>query len=242
MEMIFSEKLRGKIVKKDDLDQITFNLTGEDFYKELELCGSIPLPPYMKRSAHEVDKENYQTVLAEIPGAVAAPTAGLHFSEEFLSSLQQKGIDITTITLEVGGGTFLPVTSETLAGHKMHSENYWISQEAADKIKEAKKDKRRVIAVGTTSARTLEAGAIFCQGELFPHSKETDLFIQPGFQFKIIDGLITNFHLPKSTLFVLVASYVKSLEKAQELYNYAIEEKYRFFSYGDACFFTQENG
>ena len=242
MEMIFSKKLKGIVVAKDDLDQITFNLTGEDFYQELEKCGSIPLPPYMKRLADESDKENYQTVLAKVPGAVAAPTAGLHFSEEFLFTLQKQGIDFTTITLEVGGGTFLPVTSETLAGHKMHSEAYWIAQEAADKINQTKKDGNRVIAVGTSSARTLESGRIFCQGELFPHTNETDLFIQMGFNFQVIDGLITNFHLPRSTLFVLVASYLRSLDKAQELYNYAIEEKYRFFSYGDACFFTQENG
>jgi S-adenosylmethionine:tRNA ribosyltransferase-isomerase len=238
--LTFSERLQGKITNKGDLDLIEFNLSGEDFYQELEKSGFMPLPPYIKRKPDESDKKNYQTVFAEVPGSVAAPTAGLHFSREFLASLLEKGIERTSVTLEVGGGTFLPVKVDKLDDHKMHYENYYLSSDAANRINHAKKEGRRVIAVGTTSARTLEAAKLFCEGDLYPHTRETNLFIRPGFDFKIVDGLITNFHLPKSTLFVLIASYLGSLNEAKKLYNYAIEQKYRFFSYGDSSFLTKK--
>lgn len=189
------------------------------------------MPPYIDREDVKEDANRYQTVYAQNNGAVAAPTAGLHFDESLLSSLKEQGIDHTFVTLHVGAGTFQPVKVENIESHKMHSEYYEISQEVVDKIVKTKAMGGRIIAVGTTTVRTLESIAL--NGELTSQKGETDIFIYPGFEFRIVDVLITNFHLPKSSLLMLVSAFI-GIEKMFQIYQYAIEEKYRFFSYGDA--------
>lgn len=239
----FSGKLRGKVIEKyneNGMDVIEFNLNSEQFHEELNEIGTIPLPPYMRRQAEEQDKMDYQTVFSKVKGSVAAPTAGLHFTEELMRILEKKGVNLVYITLHVGSGTFLPVRVERISDHEMHREFYSIDQKACDMINDAKAKGNRVIGVGTTSARTLESAAKFCEGQtLSPHSNHTKLFITEGYKFKIIDGLVTNFHLPKSTLFILVCALLGGSVHGKELYNYAIEKKYRFFSYGDACFLNR---
>ncbi len=201
----------------------------------LEEIGFAPLPPYIKRSSDieqaKIDKERYQTVYADTAGAVAAPTAGLHFTEELIEQLKTAGIKFAHITLHVGVGTFKPVTTETLEEHKMHSEWFGISEETANLINETKKNGGRIIAVGTTSVRTLESAIE--QGRVKAMSGATDIFIKPGYKFKIVDAMITNFHLPKSTLLALVGAFA-GLDKIFSAYNHAIEQRYRFYSYGDA--------
>jgi S-adenosylmethionine:tRNA ribosyltransferase-isomerase len=198
--------------------------------------GRMPLPPYIKREKghderDESDRQRYQTVYASAPGAVAAPTAGLHFTNELLAELKERGVEQTFVTLHVGIGTFKPVTVETLEGHAMHCESYEIGEEAARALNGAKAEGRRIIAVGTTSARVLEsqaAGEAFCA-----HRAATSIFIYPPYEVKHIGGLITNFHLPRSTLIALVAA-LTGLEEQRRIYREAIERGYRFFSYGDA--------
>ena len=200
----------------------------------------MPLPPYIKRDRpgqdslwHKFDdKENYQTIYAIHEGAVAAPTAGLHFTKEVLQQLKAKGIKQVFLTLHVGAGTFLPVKSEDTKDHKMHAEYGIITQETAEEINQARRKGKRIIAVGTTSLRLLETAADN-QGVVHPFAGETEIFITPGYKFKAIDMLITNFHLPKSTLFMLVSA-VAGLERMQKAYTHAIEKKYRFYSYGDS--------
>ena len=203
--------------------------TEEKFNLAIDACGMMPIPPYMKRDAEEFDKQRYQTVYAREAGSVAAPTAGLHFTHEIDQGLVAAGIEIAELTLHVGLGTFAPIKVDNVSEHKMHLEHYSISQNTWSKILQAKKQGRRIIAVGSTSTRVLESVAR--TGEL---TGATDIFISPGFEFKIIDGLITNFHLPKSSLIVLISALI-GLEKVQELYQIAIQEKYRFYSYGDVC-------
>jgi S-adenosylmethionine:tRNA ribosyltransferase-isomerase len=193
--------------------------------------GHMPLPPYMKREDELADKERYQTIYAAPEGSVAAPTAGLHFDARVFERLATKGIEHVFVTLHVGAGTFQPVKAENITEHQMHSEVYEVSIEAAQKINAAKKAGRRVIAVGTTSVRTLESVA--CNHEVIAGFGSTEIFIYPGYDFKVVDGMITNFHLPKSSLLMLVSAFA-GLEVIKEAYRIAILERYRFFSYGDA--------
>ncbi|MEE8482289.1 MAG: tRNA preQ1(34) S-adenosylmethionine ribosyltransferase-isomerase QueA, partial [Acidiferrobacterales bacterium] len=202
----------------------------------LDRVGHIPLPPYIDRPDSEGDRERYQTVYAQQPGAVAAPTAGLHFDHEVLVSLKDKGIEIAFITLHVGAGTFQPVRAENLADHHMHRERVHIDAKTCGKINAARQAGRRVIAVGTTVVRSLES-ATTDDGVIRPFQGETEIFIYPGYRFKIIDALLTNFHLPESTLLMLVCAFA-GRELMLQAYHHAIEQRYRFFSYGDAMFIT----
>lgn len=198
----------------------------------LHEIGHIPLPPYITRADEKLDSNRYQTVYARYDGSVAAPTAGLHFDENTLAVLKAKGINIGYVTLHVGAGTFRPLRCENLTDHKMHSEFFTISQELCDLIQQTKRAKKRVIAVGTTTLRSLESAAQDTS-ELTACSRDTNIFIYPGFTFKVCDALVTNFHLPESTLLMLVSAFIGH-EQAMNLYSIAIENKYRFFSYGDA--------
>ena len=218
---------------------LKFNCDPKDLAHYLEKYGSMPLPPYIKREkptnglwSKYNDKEDYQTVYAKHEGAVAAPTAGLHFTQRVLDALEKKGIKKVFLTLHVGAGTFLPVKVEDTKDHKMHAEYGIITPEACAVINEAKKNGNRIIAVGTTSLRLLESAADD-KGILHPFTGETDIFITPGYKFKIIDYIITNFHLPKSTLFMLICA-IAGTERMQKAYHYAMEHKYRFYSYGDS--------
>jgi len=204
-----------------------------------EILGSIgfsPLPPYIKRVEpaieHKTDSSRYQTVYARQAGAIAAPTAGLHFTQEILNQIRQKQIAVAQITLHVGEGTFLPVKTRTLEEHKIHSERFSLDEQNAKIINDAIDTGGRIIAVGTTTVRTLETVAVGIGGKVLPQSGQTDIFITPGYEFKIIDGIITNFHLPKSTLLALVGAFA-GLDKIMSAYRHAIEKGYRFYSYGD---------
>lgn len=203
----------------------------DDFLQLLEKVGHVPLPPYIKREDSVADRERYQTVFARNAGAVAAPTAGLHFTEPLLMQLRNAGVEVVPLTLHVGLGTFMPVRSSNLLEHRMHSEFYRISETTAAAVNCARREGRRVIALGTTSTRALEAAADD-QGELQAGVGETDIFITPGYRFRIIDGLITNFHLPKSTLLVLVSAFA-GRDLILAAYQQAVAERFRFFSYGD---------
>lgn len=213
------------------------------FMERLEEIGSMPLPPYIERASEDDDKDRYQTVYCREEGSVAAPTAGLHFTEELLSKAADKGVELVYVTLHVGIGTFRPVKCENVEEHSMHFEEYYISEDAADTINRAKRDGRRVISVGTTSTRTVESAAYFMDSseneadcwQVKSGSGSTGIFIYPGYEFKIIDSLITNFHLPKSTLMMLISA-LYDREHILEAYEEAIRERYRFFSYGDAMF------
>lgn len=202
----------------------------------LERVGHIPLPPYIDRPDNESDRERYQTVYARQPGAVAAPTAGLHFDTEMMASLKERGIETAFITLHVGAGTFQPVRVSDLADHHMHRERVMIDAETALTINAARRAGRRVVAVGTTVVRTLES-ATADDGEIKPFRGETGIFIYPGYRFKIIDALLTNFHLPESTLLMLVCA-LAGRELMLQAYEHAVQQRYRFFSYGDAMFIT----
>ena len=203
-----------------------------DIRKVLPEIGRTPLPPYIKRDPFPRDRERYQTVYAANEGAVAAPTAGLHFTEELLRRLNAKGIDFVMVTLHVGPGTFLPVRVEKIAEHRMLPERYFVPKDAAERVNRAKGDGRRVIAVGTTSVRAIETAATE-DGTVAPGEGSSDLFIYPGYRFKVVDGVITNFHLPKSTLLMLVSAFA-GREHTLSAYRAAVAEKYRFYSYGDA--------
>ena len=198
----------------------------------LEKIGEVPLPPYIKRPADERDKEAYQTVFAQSEGAVAAPTAGLHFTQRLFGALEQKGIQLVTVTLHVGPGTFRPVTVDRIEDHHMAAEWFDISGEAAQRLNAAKAEGRRIVAVGTTSVRTLES-AINEAGKIRPGPGETRLFITPGFRFAMVDALLTNFHLPRTTLLMLVSAF-GGLDQLRAAYAEAINVRYRFYSYGDA--------
>ena len=203
------------------------------FNEILDKIGLMPLPPYIHESLKE--KDRYQTVYAKYDGSAAAPTAGLHFTPELLEKIQEKGVEIANVTLHVGIGTFRPVKEDTVEAHKMHSEHFYIKQEDVDKINKAKQEGRRVIAVGTTSCRVLESIADENTGMVKPIEDDTEIFIYPGYKFKCIDGLITNFHLPQSTLLMLVSA-LAGKEYIMKAYKEAVKEKYRFFSFGDAMF------
>ncbi len=222
------------IEKTDDgFIKIKFDCVENELLSKLEKYGSIPLPPYIKREEeNKSDLKNYQTIYAANGTAVAAPTAGLHFNERIFSELEKKKIQKVFVTLNVGAGTFLPVRSDFLKDHKMHSEFYSISEESAKIINDAKKNGKKIVAVGTTSLRVLES-CVDENGLVIPQKTNTEIFIFPPYKFKIVDILMTNFHLPKSTLFMLICAFVKK-EKAFEIYNHAISNGYRFYSYGDS--------
>ena len=203
----------------------------QDVYALLEQHGELPLPPYITHTPDAEDEQRYQTVFARVAGAVAAPTAGLHFDEAMMQALRDKGVQITYVTLHVGAGTFQPVRAELIHDHIMHSERYEISQASVDAITQARAAGGRVIAVGTTSLRALEGAAQ--TGDLQAGSGETNIFITPGYRFKVVDVLITNFHLPKSTLLMLICAF-GGKDKMLAAYRHAVEQEYRFFSYGDA--------
>ena len=209
---------------------IRFNCRG-DFMSAVEEVGRIPLPPYIRRDDAAVDRERYQTVFASVPGAVAAPTAGLHFTEGIFETLRSKGVEICSLTLHVGLGTFLPVRTENILDHRMHGEEFHIPLETAAAVNRAKEEGRRVFALGTTTTRTLEY-AVDDSGCLMAGNGDSDLFIYPGFRFRVVDALITNFHLPRSTLLMLVSAFA-GREKILEAYRRAVREDFRFFSYGD---------
>lgn len=232
---------KAKVTEKNTEDGVLleFLCSVDDLGKKLETYGLMPLPPYIKRDKPATglwnkynDKENYQTVYAKYEGAVAAPTAGLHFTDNVLKKLDKIGVTKVFLTLHVGAGTFLPVKTEDTDNHKMHAEYGIITQEACEIINKAKLEGRRIIAVGTTSVRLLESAADD-KGVLHPFNGETSIFITPGYKFKIIDYIITNFHLPKSTLFMLICA-IAGTDRMKKAYRHAIENKYRFYSYGDS--------
>ena len=217
-------------VKPDGNRIVQFSCDG-NFYTVLDEIGQMPLPPYITKKLE--DKERYQTVYSREFGSAAAPTAGLHFTKEMLQALREKGVETAFVTLHVGLGTFRPVKEDDVLQHKMHSEHYHLPQETVDKIMQTKQNGGRVIAVGTTSCRTLEAVATEHDGKLVAADGYTDIFIYPGYQFKVLDGLVTNFHLPESTLIMLVSALL-GYEKTMHAYDVAVKERYRFFSFGDA--------
>lgn len=227
-------KLLGEVVAidRDEGNRfVKFSCDG-NIYAVLDEIGSMPLPPYIKEKLE--DKERYQTVYSKALGSAAAPTAGLHFTPDMLEEIRKKGVNIAEITLHVGLGTFRPVKVEDVTKHKMHTEHYIVPQEAADMIDRTKKNKGRVIAVGTTSCRTIESVAAK-NGCICADEDDTSIFIYPGFEFKCMDALITNFHLPESTLIMLVSAFA-GYDNIMNAYNTAVKEKYRFFSFGDAMF------
>ena len=226
-------ELKAEIMDSLDDGLKTVRFIFEGIFEEvLDRLGQMPLPPYITEKLE--DKDRYQTVYSKNPGSAAAPTAGLHFTNELLEKIKEKGIRIAYVTLHVGLGTFRPVKVKNITDHKMHSEFYVISQQACDIINETKKNGGRVISVGTTSTRTLESAADE-KGYLVPKSEDTDIFIYPGYKFKIVDGLITNFHLPESTLLMLISAFYDR-EEVLKAYESAKENNYRFFSFGDAMF------
>ena len=232
--VIFGEKLlKAKILEimPGGTRKVEFEYQGI-FNEILDRIGLMPLPPYIHEELKE--KDRYQTVYAKYEGSAAAPTAGLHFTPELLEKIKEKGVEIANVTLHVGIGTFRPVKEETVENHQMHSEHFYIKQEDADKINKAKKNGKKVIAVGTTSCRVLESIANE-KGEVQATEGDTQIFIYPGYKFKCLDALITNFHLPESTLLMLVSA-LAGREYIMEAYEEAVKEKYRFFSFGDAMF------
>lgn len=233
-EIVFSSDLSARLVGREDGQGILqFNLIGDDFDAALAQAGAMPLPPYIaaKRAADEQDKEDYQTIWADRSGAVAAPTASLHFDETLMAALQDHGVQFTRVTLHVGAGTFLPVKVDDVRDHKMHAEWGQVTRQAVDEITATQQAGGRIIPVGTTALRLIESAAQ--GGHLAPFEGTTDIFITPGFQFNVADGLMTNFHLPKSTLMMLVSALM-GVDQMRRVYDHAIEKRYRFFSYGDA--------
>lgn len=233
-QIVFSCALSAVVRSKDEAEAVLdFTLSGVDFDAALDAAGRMPLPPYIesRRPADAQDREDYQTVFARLSGAVAAPTASLHFDEALLTALRAKGVQTTEVTLHVGAGTFLPVKVEDVTTHRMHAEWGEVTAEAAAEINETRAAGGRVIAVGTTALRLIESAAR--SGRVEPWRGETDIFIYPGFQFQAIDGLMTNFHLPKSTLLMLVSALMGK-EVIDAVYAHAIAQRYRFFSYGDS--------
>lgn len=225
------------VTRHDTLFELRFD-DGRDVLTILNSAGHMPLPPYIDRPDEESDRELYQTIYSERPGAVAAPTAGLHFDRPLLDALRNNGIEMAFVTLHVGAGTFQPVRVEDIKQHVMHSEYAEVSQHVVDAVLACKARGNKVVAVGTTSVRSLESAAQATnKGLLEPFFGDTDIFIYPGYQFKIIDALITNFHLPESTLIMLVSAFA-GYANTLRAYQHAVEKKYRFFSYGDAMFIT----
>ena len=230
----FSDELKAEITGNCEGGGRTVRFLYEGVFEDiLSRVGQMPLPPYIKEKLE--DQERYQTVYSKENGSAAAPTAGLHFTPELLDRIRGMGVEVVEVLLHVGLGTFRPVKVDDILEHEMHSEFYQVTEQAAQAVSRAKREGRRVIAVGTTSVRTLES-ASDANGQLRPQSGNTKIFIYPGYQFKCVDALITNFHLPESTLIMLVSALI-GREKTLELYELAVRERYRFFSFGDACFF-----
>lgn len=237
--LVFDGGVRAEMrARQGDLFHLFF--TGADsVLAALEQIGHVPLPPYIDRADDDQDQSRYQTVYARDPGSVAAPTAGLHFDEAFLSGLAEAGIDTAFVTLHVGAGTFQPVRADKVEDHHMHQERYHVPEAVLEQIQVTRARGGRVIAVGTTSLRTLEAAA--AGGSLRAGSGDTDIFIYPGYRFQVVDALVTNFHLPRSTLLMLVSA-LAGRERVLAAYEAAVNERYRFFSYGDAMFITRQAG
>tara|TARA_R110002096_G_scaffold169002_4_gene340338 strand:+ start:430 stop:1482 length:1053 start_codon:yes stop_codon:yes gene_type:complete len=235
-DVIHFKGLSATVESKGEGGEVTlrFDQGGADLDAAIADCGVLPLPPYIahKRTPDASDAEDYQTTFARVEGSVAAPTAGLHFTERLFAALDARGVERVHVTLHVGAGTFLPVKTDDTADHVMHAEWYEISTEAADAINRAKAEGRRIIPVGTTALRTLESAAR--DGAVKAEARDTAIFITPGYEFCVTDALLTNFHLPKSTLFMLVSA-LNSLPNMQAAYAHAISENYRFYSYGDTC-------
>ena len=241
--IIFKNNLKAKLIEKFVQGDVLleFNKGDQNLLNAVNHQGEMPLPPHIKRKIKSNDdKENYQTIFADLDGAVAAPTAGLHFTGKLINQLQKKGILFAPITLHVGAGTFLPVKVNNIFDHKMHKEWGSVGKITAEIINDAIANNKRIISVGTTSLRILETIAKTNNGKIKPWSGFTDLFITPGFKFKIVNLLITNFHLPKSTLLMLVSAF-HGRDNIFKKYQYAITQKYRFFSYGDSCIFSRDN-
>ncbi|HEV7240557.1 MAG TPA: tRNA preQ1(34) S-adenosylmethionine ribosyltransferase-isomerase QueA [Thermoanaerobaculia bacterium] len=234
----FSDELRAEILEKEE-GTVVIRFIGD--LREIERLGIPPLPPYIQRQEpRESDREAYQTVYAAARGAVAAPTAGLHFTQEILDAIAARGIPIVRVTLHVGIGTFKPVKVDEIADHRMDAERYDITAEAADTLNAALDEKRPIVAVGTTSVRTLESAIRAGRGRFVPGHAETSIFITPGFEFQAVDRLLTNFHLPESTLLMLVSAFA-GMQTIRDAYAAAIRERYLFYSYGDAMFITSRD-
>ncbi|MDA3939634.1 MAG: tRNA preQ1(34) S-adenosylmethionine ribosyltransferase-isomerase QueA [Spirochaetia bacterium] len=231
---IFSGELKGEITTNNE-NEIVITFGNEVNDNWLDKYGHIPLPPYIKREDTIQDSDRYQTVYAQNTGSVAAPTAGLHFTDQILNELRKKNIKIVSVTLHVGLGTFSPVRSEIVEDHKMHSEEYEISEDTALEINKAKKEGRKILAVGTTSVRTLESAweDSSSDGSIIAGKSSTDIYIYPGYNFKVVNQMLTNFHTPDSSLILLVSAFAGT-KRIKETYDEAIKQKYRFFSYGDA--------
>jgi S-adenosylmethionine:tRNA ribosyltransferase-isomerase len=231
----FSAGFEARVTAKSEAEvRLTFNREGSTLDEAIETAGAMPLPPYIasKRAPDEKDTADYQTMFARETGSVAAPTAGLHFTPRLLDDLAAAGIQRTSVTLHVNAGTFLPVKTDRVEDHKMHAEHAELSKTSADAIIAARKAGGRCIPIGTTALRTLESAS--ASGELKPLNADTSIFITPGYHFRVADGLLTNFHLPRSTLFMLVSAMM-GLDITKRAYAHAMKERYRFFSYGDAC-------
>ncbi|MDN3484617.1 tRNA preQ1(34) S-adenosylmethionine ribosyltransferase-isomerase QueA [Pseudoalteromonas sp. APC 3224] len=226
------------VARHDTLFELEFDRS-ENVLDILNDVGHMPLPPYIDRPDNEADRERYQTVYGEKPGAVAAPTAGLHFDDKLMAALKDKGVQMAFVTLHVGAGTFQPVRVESVDEHIMHSEYIEVPQDVVDAVANTKAKGGRVIAVGTTSVRSLESAAKIHGGKLDTYFGDTDIFIFPGYQFNVVDAMVTNFHLPESTLIMLVSAFAGQ-DNIMGAYNTAIEQQYRFFSYGDAMFLTRK--
>ena len=238
-EVILEGKAKATMIARHDtLFELEFDHS-KNVLDTLNDIGHMPLPPYIDRPDDEADRERYQTVYGEKPGAVAAPTAGLHFDEPLMAALKNKGVNMAFVTLHVGAGTFQPVRVETIDEHVMHSEYIEVPQDVVDAVAQTKASGGRVIAVGTTSMRSLESAAKIHGGKLDTYFGDTDIFIFPGYKFNVVDAMVTNFHLPESTLIMLVSAF-SGQDNIMGAYNTAIEQKYRFFSYGDAMFLTRK--
>jgi S-adenosylmethionine:tRNA ribosyltransferase-isomerase len=233
-------ELEAEVIAQGDYGERTLRFSSsssQGVTEQIHTMGHIPLPPYIDRADEASDHERYQTIFASQTGAIAAPTAGLHFTPEIVKSVRSRGIEICELTLHVGLGTFQPIRSETLEGHTMHAESYEISQATAEEIARAKRQGRRILAIGTTTVRALEAAAIRASesaavGLLAAGKAEARLFITPGFRFRVVDALLTNFHLPRSTLLALVCAFA-GRERILSAYQHAVQSGYRFYSYGD---------
>ena len=236
--LLFDQGVEATVLGRQG-ELFVLNFAEQNVYSILENIGHMPLPPYITRADTEDDGARYQTVYATHAGAVAAPTAGLHFSVDLLQQLRDKGVGLTYVTLHVGAGTFQPVRVEDTKDHVMHSEWYSLSQQTVDAIKNTHQQGKKVWAVGTTSLRCLEAAAL--SGELVAGNNLTDIFITPGFTFKVVDGLLTNFHLPRSTLLMLISAFA-GMDFIRAVYQHAVAQQYRFFSYGDAMLLTRQEG
>lgn len=231
--LVFGDQLEAEVVAAGEFGERTLRFAPvDDFFARLDRIGHIPLPPYMHRPDDAADRERYQTVYNRQPGSAAAPTAGLHFTPRVLDEIRSRGVQIATITLHVGLGTFQPVRVERLDEIRLHTEHYTLPEETARAIQSAQQEGRRIVAAGTTTVRTLEHCA---RTSLEPHSGETNIFLSPGAEFKLVQALLTNFHLPQSTLLMLVSAFA-GRENVLRAYNHAVAERYRFFSYGDCMF------